>query len=138
MVPEMRNETGISPAAAGASADPCEPATRPYAAGFHGTMSRYLHSLRRRWRWVPDAEIRHFSVRYEVRYDAPGPWILSGARCEGCVHFHDLAAALSFARDDSGAGEADIELHVDGFYIFVHQSRGWPHRLCAPATSARR
>jgi hypothetical protein len=79
-------------------------------------------------------EIRHFSLRY----DAPGPWILSGAQRESCVHFLDLAAALSFARDDSGAEEADIELWVDGLYIFVHQSRGWPHRLCAPATSAGR
>jgi hypothetical protein len=77
-------------------------------------------------------EIRHFSLRYE----APGPWILSGARCEGCMHFRDLAAALSFARNDSGAEEADIELWVDGLYIFVHQSRGWPHRLCVPAKSA--
>src|SRR5271155_4690318 len=79
-------------------------------------------------------EIRRFSLRY----DAPGPWILSGAQRESCVHFRDLAAALSFARDDSGAEEADIELWVDGLYIFVHQWRGWPHRLCASTTSGRR
>jgi hypothetical protein len=79
-------------------------------------------------------EIRRFSLRC----DALGPWILSGARCEGSVRFRDLAAALAFARDDSGAEEADIELWVDGLYIFVHQARGWPHRLCAPAIGAGR
>lgn len=91
-----------------------------------------LLELRRRRGRVPDMEVRRFSLRY----DAPGPWILSGARSEGCVHFSDLAAALSFARNDASAEEADIELWVDGLYIFVHQSRGWPHHLCTRATTA--
>jgi len=77
-------------------------------------------------------EIRRFSLRY----DAPGPWILSGVRCEDSLRFRDLAAALSYARTDADAEEADIELWVDGLYIFVHQARGWPHRLCVPATNA--
>ena len=45
--------------------------------------------------------------------------------------------AISYARQDAGAAEADIELRVDGFYAFVHQPEGWPHRICAPARSTR-
>jgi hypothetical protein len=131
---KLREQMGVSLPVTGASADPCEQAAGSLAARIHRAMSRCLHPLRCRLRWVPDMEIRHFLLRY----DAPGPWILSGARCEDSVHFPDLAAALSFARDDASAEEADIELWVDGLYIFVHQSRGWPHRLCAPATSASR
>ena len=71
--------------------------------------------------------------RFSLRYDAPGPWILSGARCEASLRFGDLAAALSYARTDADAEEADIELRVDGLYIFVHQAQGWPHRLCVPS-----
>jgi hypothetical protein len=81
---------------------------------------------------VPETEIRHFSLRY----DAYGAWTLSRAGCETSIHFRDLTAALSFARDDADAGEADIELWVEGLYIFVHQARGWPQRLCAPAPTA--
>jgi hypothetical protein len=99
------------------------------AGRIHGAVIQCLHRLRRRSRRGPVMEIRHFFLRY----DAPDAWTLRGARCETSLQFRDLAAALSFARDDSDAGEADIELWVEGLYIFVHQTRGWPQRLCAPA-----
>ena len=129
----MSHQIGISLGGTGASAGSREWAAHPLPVRVRRAVSRCLHQLRHRLRCVPDMEIRHFSLRY----DAPGPWILTGARCEACAHFRDLAAALSFARDDAGAGEAEIELWVEGLYIFVHQARGWPQRLCAPATTAR-
>ncbi len=131
MLLEPSNQTGAALGDAGADAS--ERAAHALPVRIHGAMSRCLRQLQRRLRWAPELEARRFSLRY----DTPGPWILNGARCGSCVRFRDLAAALAFARDDSGAGEADIEFWVDGLYIFVHQKRGWPHRLCAPAGTAR-
>lgn len=68
--------------------------------------------------------------RFSLRCDRAGNWILTGALSDEFVQFTDLPAALSFARADADAGEADIELWVDGLYIFVHQAKGWPHPLC--------
>ena len=102
------------------------------AGRIRGAVSRCLRQLRQRFRSVPATEIRHFSLRYDAR----GAWTLNGARCQTSIRFRDLAAALSFARDDADAGEADIELWVEGLYIFVRQTRGWPQRLCAPAPTA--
>lgn len=75
--------------------------------------------------------------RFCFTRDAAGIWTLTGASHEPAVQFSDLAVALSYARQDAGAAEADIELWVDGFYAFVHQTEGWPHRICAPARTAR-
>lgn len=49
---------------------------------------------------------------------------------EAFVEFDNLPTALSFARADADATEADIELWMGGTYVFVHQPTGWPHRLC--------
>jgi hypothetical protein len=65
--------------------------------------------------------------------EVTGTWILTGAASQPAVHFSDLAVAISSAREDASAAEADIELWADGFYVFVHQTKGWPHRICAPA-----
>jgi len=126
---EPRDQTGVSLAVRDRHAGRCERGARLLAESVQGAITRCLGPLKRRLSHLSDMETRRFAVRY----DAPGPWILSGARSADVMQFPDLAAALSFARDDSGAGEADIELWIDGLYIFVHQSRGWPHRLCVPA-----
>jgi hypothetical protein len=75
--------------------------------------------------------------RFCIARDAAGIWTLTGASREPAVQFSDLTVAISYARQDAGAAEADIELRVDGFYAFVHQPEGWPHRICAPARSTR-
>jgi hypothetical protein len=51
------------------------------------------------------------------------------------VEFDDLASALAFARAEAEEKSADIELLVDGLYIFIHQPEGWPHAVCAPPRS---
>ena len=51
------------------------------------------------------------------------------------VEFYNLPEALSFARADAEDGEADLELWIDGLYIFVHQDKGWPHRICNMAAA---
>jgi hypothetical protein len=75
--------------------------------------------------------------RFCFTRDASGIWTLTGASREPAVRFFDLAVAISFAHQDAGAAEADIELWAEGVYAFLHQTAGWPHRICVPARSAR-
>ena len=56
--------------------------------------------------------------------------MLTGVLSDERVEFGDLPTALSFARADAKAGEADIELWIEGLYIFVHQDEGWPRPIC--------
>ena len=73
--------------------------------------------------------------RFRFTRDVTGTWILTGIAGQPAVHFSDLAVAISYARQDADAAEADIELWADGFYVFVHQTEGWPHRICAPTNA---
>jgi hypothetical protein len=52
--------------------------------------------------------------------------------------FADLAGALAFARNIAGGRAADIELWVDGLYVFVQQTEGWPHRITGAARQPSR
>jgi len=75
--------------------------------------------------------MRHFSLDC----DTGGHWSVAGAqRPHGC--FDDLASALDFARRDSDAAEAVIELRVGGLYVCVHQPKGWPQRMCGSPRAA--
>jgi hypothetical protein len=76
--------------------------------------------------------------RFSLTYDARGVWTLTGMVGKKPTHFRDLPAAMEFARKDARGEEADIELWAEGLYMFVHQEKGWPHRLCARAAGGRR
>ena len=87
----------------------------------------------------PDREPPRLRRRFSLRRTAAGAWTLTGALSDECVQFDDLPTALSFARADAEAGESDIELWIEGLYIFVHQDEGWPHPICSTSaiTAAR-
>ncbi len=101
------------------------------------TAGRRLSPLNRCGCAEGDEGARKAIPRFSVTRDANGIWIVSGGSRQAPAHFHDLAGALCFARDDAGGGEADLEFWVEGFYIFVHQTEGWPRRICAPPPTAR-
>jgi hypothetical protein len=75
--------------------------------------------------------------RFSLICDARGAWTLTGTAGKQPLHFCDLPEAVEFARKDACGGEADIELWADGLYMFVHQEKGWPHCLYAPAPGRR-
>jgi hypothetical protein len=76
--------------------------------------------------------------RFSLSCDARGMWTLTGVAGKQPAHFCNLPAAIEFAREDARGEEADIELWVEGLYMFVHQARGWPHVLCAGSPAGRR
>ena len=100
-------------------------------------IARPSAQLRTRRRERQPTLARDQRPRFCFTRNTAGIWTLTGASREPAIQFSDLAVAISFAREDASAAEADIELWVDGFYAFVHQTEGWPHRICAPARSAR-
>jgi hypothetical protein len=67
--------------------------------------------------------------RFAISRDDCGRWMLEGS-AGAPPFFTDLASALAFARRDSDAAAAIIELRVDGVYACVHQPKGWPQRIC--------
>jgi len=75
---------------------------------------------------------RHFAISC----GAGGRWTLEGCTASAPASFDNLAAALAFARGDSNAGEATIELRVDGLYVCVHQPKGWPQRIRGKTAAA--
>jgi hypothetical protein len=77
--------------------------------------------------------LEHISSHFCLTRNAAGVWRLTGTARESAVDFFDLADAISFARAEARGAEADIEIWAGGFYAFVHQTEGWPHRICAPA-----
>lgn len=84
----------------------------------------------------PASPVHRDGRRYSLRCEPSGCWTLTGALGGNHIEFDDLRTALSFARADAHGGAADLELWVDGLYIFVHQAQGWPHRICADTTTA--
>jgi hypothetical protein len=73
--------------------------------------------------------------RFSITGDG-GRWALEGVGRRLPLLFADLASALAYARRDSDAAEATIELRVDGVYVCVHQPRGWPRRICGARVPA--
>ena len=84
-------------------------------------------------RLIGPIEMQTLGSRFCLTRNAAGIWRLTGGSLESAVDFFDLAGAISFARAEARGAEADIEIWADGFYAFVHQTEGWPHRICAPA-----
>ena len=70
--------------------------------------------------------------RFLLSCNRCGIWKLVGANSAPARSFPDLAKALDFARVESDAEAATIEMFVDGLYICLHQPKGWPHPVCSP------
>jgi len=57
---------------------------------------------------------------------ASGACSLASTPEGAALPFESLAAALACARITAANAEADIEIWMDRFYVFVHQPHGWP------------
>jgi hypothetical protein len=81
--------------------------------------------------WLPNTGSRPKDAprRFSLSWDHCGIWKLAGSNSARARSFPDLALALDFARVESNAEAATIEMFVDGLYICLHQPKGWPYRL---------
>jgi hypothetical protein len=84
--------------------------------------------------WLPNTGSRpkEATRRFLLSCNRCGIWKLVGANSASARSFPDLAKALDFARVESHAEAATIEMFVDGLYICLHQPKGWPHPVCLP------
>jgi hypothetical protein len=84
--------------------------------------------------WLPNTGSRpkEATRRFLLSCNRCGIWKLVGANSAPARSFPDLAKALDFARVESDAEAAAIEMFVDGLYICLHQPKGWPHPVCSP------
>jgi hypothetical protein len=67
-----------------------------------------------------------------------GTWSVHGLSSLPVTHLPSLSASIDYAREECAAAPATIELFIDGFYVVVHQERGWPRRLLASEAACRR
>jgi hypothetical protein len=67
-----------------------------------------------------------------MRREDSGDWRLDGTKDTVPHRFPSLDTAIDYARRDSDAEPATIEIWVEGMYICVQQEQGWPERICAP------
>jgi hypothetical protein len=44
--------------------------------------------------------------------------------------FADLPDAVAFAKRVCSGAAATVELRMNGFYVVIHQERGWPNPIC--------
>ena len=70
--------------------------------------------------------------RFSLSRDRCGIWELADSNSARARSFPNLATALDFARVESDAEAATIEMFLDGLYICLHQPKGWPHPVCSP------
>jgi hypothetical protein len=69
-------------------------------------------------------------LRFRVYLQPSGACSLTTTPEGAALQFAKLSDALASARVTAADEEADIEiLGTEGFYVFVHQPRGWPKRL---------
>jgi hypothetical protein len=67
--------------------------------------------------------------RISLSHDV-GNWRLDGVSIGEACRFSDLADAIEYAREATGAAESLIELRVNGQYVCsIHQKMGWPQRI---------
>jgi hypothetical protein len=71
-------------------------------------------------------------LHLKIGRDAWGTWSVHGLDPVPVSHLPSLSASIDYARKGCAASPATIELLIDGFYMVVHQERGWPRRLLAP------
>jgi len=67
-------------------------------------------------------------LRFRIDMQPSGACVLS-TPVDAAVQFDSLTTALASARVTAAEAEADIEIWMDGFYVFVHQPQGWPRRI---------
>jgi hypothetical protein len=72
------------------------------------------------------------SLTLKICRDAWGCWSVRGLAPLPVAHFPSLSASLDYARKECAAAPATIELLIDGFYVVIHQERGWPRRIVGP------
>jgi hypothetical protein len=73
------------------------------------------------------------NLNLKISCDNRGSWMVDGlpAPVSGLP---SLSATIEYARRESAAAPATIELIVDGVYMVVYQDRGWPRRLLGSKT----
>ena len=64
--------------------------------------------------------------------DVGGGWNVHGLAPLPVAHLPSLSASIDYARKECAAAPATIELLIDGFYVVIHQERGWPRRIVGP------
>ena len=67
-------------------------------------------------------------LRFRIDIQSSGACLLS-TPVDAAVQFDSLTTALASARVTAADAEADIDIWMDGLYMFVHQPQGWPRRL---------
>src|SRR5262249_24848494 len=75
------------------------------------------------------------SLQLKICRDLWGTWSVLGLSPVPVSHLPSLSASLDYGRKECGGAAATIELLIDGFYIVIHQERGWPRQLLAPETN---
>ena len=65
-------------------------------------------------------------LRFRIDMKPSGACSLASTPEGAALPFESLAAALASARITAADAEADIEIWMDEFYVFVHQPQGWP------------
>ena len=65
--------------------------------------------------------------------DVWGGWNVHGLAPLPVAHLPSyLQWHHDYARKECAAAPATIELLTDGFYVVIHQERGWPRRIVGP------
>ena len=67
-------------------------------------------------------------LRFRIDIQSSGACLLS-TPVDAAVQFDSLTTALASARVTAADAEADIEIWMDGLYMFMHQPQGWPRRI---------
>jgi hypothetical protein len=69
-------------------------------------------------------------LRLKVSREHDGEWLFEGLPDQPVCRFRDLSEGLAWAEHECSAAPAQIEIWIDGFYIFVEQKRGWLGKVC--------
>jgi hypothetical protein len=75
-------------------------------------------------------EYQAMQLRLKVSREQDGEWLFKGLPNHPVRHFADLSEGLAWAEHECSAGPAQIEIWIDGLYMFVEQKRGWPRKIC--------
>ena len=67
-------------------------------------------------------------LRFRIDIQSSGACLLS-TPVDAAVQFDSLTTALASARVTAADAEADIDIWMDGLYMYVHQPQGWPRRI---------
>lgn len=73
-------------------------------------------------------------LQLKICRDARGTWSVHGPSLVPASELPSLSASIEYARSACDGAPATIELFIDGWYIVVHQERGWPRPLVTAGT----